>query len=73
MGGDTRACEGEIRKGIVGEAAENDESQERSGSRVLEQTIAGSHVGEQGAEELLRHDGKKGRAFVGPRSRGGEA
>ena len=57
----------------MGEAAENDESKERSGSRVLEQTIAGSHVGEQGAEELLRHVGKKGRALVGPRSRGREA
>ena len=57
----------------MGEAAENDESKERRGSRVLEQTIAGSRVSEQGAEELLSQDGKKGRAIVGPRSREGEA
>ena len=72
MGGDKRACEGEIRNGIVGDKEEQDESKAERGSGMTEPGNAEARGGEPEATGQFNQVGKKGREWAGAKSGGGE-
>ena len=73
MGGDKRASEGEMQKGIVGEMEGLDESKREGGSSVTEQGKEEAKEAEQETAVRLNQVGKKGREEARAKSGGGDS